>query len=51
MPLPHDDDRPQPGIVEFRDDVLRGNDIRIAYTTVEAPTLSQPVLVQRRTTT
>src|SRR5471032_264433 len=46
MPLPHDDDRPQPGIVEFRDDVLRGNDIRVAYTTVEAPTLSQPVLVQ-----
>ncbi|MDB5836310.1 MAG: histidine kinase, partial [Caballeronia sp.] len=46
MPLPHDDDRPQPGIVEFRDDVLRGNDIRVAYTTVEALTLSHPVLVQ-----
>ncbi|MFK4440024.1 two-component system sensor histidine kinase TctE [Caballeronia udeis] len=46
MPLPHDDDRPQPGIVEFRDDVLRGNDIRVAYTTVEAPTLAHPVLVQ-----
>ena len=37
MPLPHEDDRPQPGIVEFRDDVLRGNDIRVAYTTVELP--------------
>ena len=40
MPLPHDDDRPQPGIVEFRDDVLRGNDIRVAYTTVELPRLA-----------
>ncbi len=46
MPLPHDDDRPQPGIVEFRDDVLRGNDIRVAYTTVELPSLEEPVLVQ-----
>ncbi|SPB15010.1 histidine kinase [Caballeronia novacaledonica] len=54
MPLPHDDDRPQPGIVEFRDDVLRGNDIRVAYTTVDLPDLApgrdpgstQPVLVQ-----
>ncbi len=48
MPLPHDDDRPQPGIVEFRDDVLRGNDIRVAYTTVELPQTpgAQPVLVQ-----
>jgi two-component system sensor histidine kinase TctE len=32
--------------VEFRDDVLRGNDIRVAYTTVEAPSLPHPVLVQ-----
>jgi len=48
MPLPHEDDRPQPGLVEFRDDVLHGNDIRIAYTTVEFPHASgaQPVLVQ-----
>jgi two-component system, OmpR family, sensor histidine kinase TctE len=58
MPLPHEDDRPQPGIVEFRDDVLRGNDIRVAYTTVDLPGLApgsdlnrdpestQPVLVQ-----
>ncbi len=30
MSLPHEDDRPQPGIVEFRDDMLRGNDIRVA---------------------
>jgi two-component system sensor histidine kinase TctE len=48
MPLPHEDDRPQPGLVEFRDDVLRGNDIRVAYTTVEFPQTpgAQPVLVQ-----
>jgi two-component system sensor histidine kinase TctE len=46
IPLPRDDDRPQPGIVEFRDDMLHGNDIRVAYTTVELPKLSQAVLVQ-----
>jgi two-component system sensor histidine kinase TctE len=48
MPLPREEDRPQPGIVEFRDDMLRGNDIRVAYTTVEFPQTpgAQPVLVQ-----
>jgi two-component system sensor histidine kinase TctE len=48
MPLPRDDDRPSPGLVEFRDDTLHGIDIRVAYTTVEPPHLtgSQPVLVQ-----
>ncbi|SAL04075.1 two-component sensor kinase transcriptional regulatory protein [Caballeronia arationis] len=46
MPLPREDDRPQPGIVEFRDDMLRGNDIRVAYTTVELPNVDEPVLVQ-----
>ncbi|WP_310629864.1 sensor histidine kinase N-terminal domain-containing protein [Paraburkholderia sp.] len=48
MPLPHDDDRPPPGVVEFRDDTLHGIDIRVAYTTVEPPHLggAQPVLVQ-----
>ncbi|MBP0592438.1 sensor histidine kinase N-terminal domain-containing protein [Paraburkholderia sp. LEh10] len=48
MPLPREEDRPQPGIVEFRDDMVRGNDIRVAYTTVEFPQTSgaQPVLVQ-----
>lgn len=48
MPLPHDDDRPSPGLVEFRDDTLHGIDIRVAYTTVEPAHLSggQPVLVQ-----
>lgn len=34
MPLPAEDDRPQPGLVEFRDASLHGNDVRIAYTTV-----------------
>jgi two-component system, OmpR family, sensor histidine kinase TctE len=48
MPLPPEDDRPQPGLVEFRDATLHGNDIRIAYTTVElAPGgEKQAVLVQ-----
>jgi two-component system sensor histidine kinase TctE len=48
MPLPHEEDRPPPGLVEFRDDMLRGNDIRIAYTTVAFPQTpgAQPVLVQ-----
>ncbi|MBC8739218.1 HAMP domain-containing protein [Paraburkholderia sp. UCT31] len=48
MPLPHEEDRPPPGLVEFRDDVLRGNDIRVAYTTVEFPQTpgAQAVLVQ-----
>lgn len=34
IPLPSEDDRPQPGLVEFRDATLHGNDVRIAYTTV-----------------
>ncbi|AGK48706.1 HAMP domain protein [Burkholderia thailandensis MSMB121] len=48
LPLPRDDDRPPPGVVVFRDDLLRGNDVRVAYTTVALPgaTGSQPVLVQ-----
>jgi len=50
MPLPHEDDRPPPGVVEFRDDMLRGMDIRVAYTTVamsdRLPPGAQPVLVQ-----
>ncbi|RKP49095.1 sensor histidine kinase [Trinickia fusca] len=37
MPLPTEDDRPPPGLVEFRDETFHGNDIRIAYTTVEFP--------------
>ncbi len=48
LPLPRDDDRPPPGLVLFRNDLLRGNDVRVAYTTVALPgaTGSQPVLVQ-----
>jgi two-component system, OmpR family, sensor histidine kinase TctE len=48
MPLPHEEDRPSPGLVEFRDDMLHGNDIRVAYTTVEFPQTrgALPVLVQ-----
>lgn len=51
LPLPADEDRPQPGIVEFRDANLHGNDIRVAYTSVELPELpaapgQQNVLVQ-----
>ncbi|WP_186118377.1 sensor histidine kinase [Burkholderia gladioli] len=48
LPLPRDDDRPPPGVVLFRDDLLRGNDIRVAYTTVAlgSSSGSQPVLVQ-----
>ncbi|HTR06859.1 MAG TPA: sensor histidine kinase N-terminal domain-containing protein [Paraburkholderia sp.] len=49
MPLPHDEDRPPPGVVAFRDDTLHGTDIRVAYTTVEPAHLAsgkQPVLVQ-----
>ena len=42
------EDRPPPGVVAFRDDLLRGNDVRVAYTTVALPQASgtQPVLVQ-----
>ncbi|WP_186053415.1 sensor histidine kinase [Burkholderia gladioli] len=48
LPLPRDDDRPPPGVVLFRDDLLRGNDIRVAYTTVAlgGSSGSQPMLVQ-----
>ncbi|KVQ69348.1 sensor histidine kinase [Burkholderia territorii] len=48
MPLPRDEDRPAPGVVAFRNDLLRGNDVRVAYTTVALPESNgtQPVLVQ-----
>lgn len=48
MPLPREDDRPPPGLVQFRDDTLHGIDIRVAYTTVELPQMpgAQPALVQ-----
>ncbi|HTJ92385.1 MAG TPA: sensor histidine kinase N-terminal domain-containing protein [Pararobbsia sp.] len=46
MPLPSDDDKPAAGIVSFRDESLRGNEVRIAYTYVDVPGASQPALVQ-----
>jgi len=48
MPLPRDEDRPPPGLVQFRDDTLHGTDIRVAYTTVDLPHANggRPVLVQ-----
>ena len=46
MPLPSNDDKPSAGIVSFRDESLRGNDIRIASTYVDVPGISQPALVQ-----
>ena len=48
LPLPSEEDKPQPGVVEFRDESLRGTAIRIAYTSAEVQGLAgQPyALVQ-----
>lgn len=46
MPLPNNDDKPAAGIVSFRDESLRGNDVRIAYTYVDVAGAAQPALVQ-----
>jgi len=48
LPLPGEEDKPQPGVVEFRNENLRGTAIRIAYTSAEVPGLTgQPyALVQ-----
>jgi len=35
LPLPSEADKPQPGVVEFRDETLHGTQIRIAYTYAE----------------
>jgi two-component system sensor histidine kinase TctE len=47
FPLPHEEEVPQPGEVHLRDDEMRGNDVRVAYTWVkiDAPG-AKPVLVQ-----
>jgi two-component system sensor histidine kinase TctE len=47
FPLPHEEEQPQPGEVHLRDDEMRGNDVRVAYTWVkiDAPG-AKPVLVQ-----
>jgi len=48
LPLPNEEDKPQPGVVKFRNETLRGTPIRIAYTSAEIPRLAdQPyALVQ-----
>lgn len=55
MPAPPEEDKPVAGLVQFRNETLRGNDIRIAYTWVDLkkvkgaapPNLNnKPVLVQ-----
>jgi len=48
LPLPNEEDKPQPGVVRFRNETLRGTPIRIAYTSAEIPRLAdQPyALVQ-----
>jgi two-component system sensor histidine kinase TctE len=46
LPLPHEgkDSLPPPGLVAFRNDMLHGRDIRVAYASVELPhaALAQP---------
>jgi two-component system, OmpR family, sensor histidine kinase TctE len=48
LPLPPEDEKPVPGEVRMRDDELRGQDLRVAYTWIRAPGVTgpQPVLVQ-----
>jgi len=47
LPLPSEEDKPQPGVVEFRDESVHGTPIRIAYTSAEIPHLAgQAALVQ-----
>jgi two-component system sensor histidine kinase TctE len=35
MPLPAEDEKPQPWIVQFRNDTMRNTDVRVAYTYVD----------------
>jgi len=48
LPLPSEEDKPQPGVVEYRNETLHGTPIRIAYTSAAIPQLAgQPyALVQ-----
>lgn len=48
LPLPADAESPLPGIVQYRDDTMRGFSVRIAYTWVALPNIvgGQPALVQ-----
>ncbi|MGE5336572.1 MAG: sensor histidine kinase [Gemmatimonadota bacterium] len=48
IPLPPEDELPKPGVVKFRFDHMRGNEVRVAYSWVEFPSAgrAQPALVQ-----
>jgi two-component system sensor histidine kinase TctE len=48
LPLPPGAERPLPGVVQYRDDTVRGFSVRVAYTWVSLPTVpdGQPALVQ-----
>ncbi|AOY91682.1 sensor histidine kinase [Cupriavidus sp. USMAA2-4] len=48
LPLPNEDEQGHAGLVSLRDDRVKGNDVRVAYTYVELRNVSgeQPVLVQ-----
>ena len=51
LPAPPDEDKPMNGEVRLREDVIQGEDVRVAYTWLKvdvkgAPANSQPVLVQ-----
>ena len=37
LPLPADDELPVPGVIKFRNEEMRGAEVRIAYTWVELP--------------
>ena len=37
LPLPDDDEVPVPGVIKFRNEEMRGAEVRIAYTWVELP--------------
>ena len=37
LPLPADDEAPVPGVIRFRNEELRGAEVRVAYTWVELP--------------
>lgn len=35
LPLPHDEEKPAPGVIVFRNDTMNGMEIRVAYTYVD----------------
>ncbi len=44
LPLPADDEVPVPGVIKFRNEEMRGAEVRIAYTWVELPRAGGAVL-------